>query len=219
MKCDPILGEKIKKHLEELGIETPMKDWYHNMTDDQKIDIISKSMNDIMKVLGYDVTDDSLVGTPDRVAKMWVKELMWGLDKNKFPKVTTIENKMNYDEMLVEKDITIKSVCEHHFVTIIGKAHVAYIPNKKIIGLSKINRICNYFARRGQVQERLTVQILEALKYILETENVAVVLNCEHFCVITRGIEDTSSKTVTSALGGVFRSDYKVRSEFMELIK
>jgi GTP cyclohydrolase I len=176
-------------------------------------------MEGIMQTLGMDLQDDSLADTPKRVAKMYVNEHYWGLHPENFPKVTLIENKMGYDEMLIEKDITVMSNCEHHFVTIEGKAHVAYMPKDKVIGLSKLNRVVEYFSRRPQVQERLTSQIFEALKFILGTEHVAVVINAKHYCVISRGVGDQTSYTMTSALGGVFRDIPEVRKEFLALVK
>ena len=172
-----------------------------------------------MELLELDLSDDSLKDTPRRVAKMFMNEIFWGLDYDNFPKITTVENKMKYDEMILEKDINVMSVCEHHFVTIHGKAHVAYIPNKKVLGLSKMNRVVEFFSRRPQIQERLTEQIYYALNYILETENVAVVIEAEHFCVKARGVEDSNSSTVTSKLGGDFKSNSSLRQEFLKLIK
>src|SRR5882672_4252441 len=162
-KSDPELGWQVQRHLNELGLATPTKlsTWQE---EEKRVAVITKAMKTVMKTLGYDPKDDSLQDTPARVAKMWVKEVMWGLDPEKFPKITTIENKMKYDEMLVEKNITVKSLCEHHLVYFGGRAHVAYIPDQVIVGLSKLNRVVEYFAHRAQVQERLTAQILEALK-------------------------------------------------------
>ncbi|AGN30172.1 GTP cyclohydrolase I [Vibrio phage nt-1] len=217
-KCDAELGRKIEEHLREIGMNTPMRE-DNGITDDVKIQYIESSFTDIMNVLGLDLSDDSLVDTPRRVAKMLVKETMWGLKPENFPKCTAIDNKMNYDEIVCETGITVMSQCEHHFVTIDGKATVAYIPNKKVLGLSKMNRIVEYFSRRPQVQERLTIQIAEALKLILETDNVAVVLDCEHYCVKSRGVEDHTSSTVTSSLSGVFRTKPEARAEFMALAR
>jgi GTP cyclohydrolase I len=216
-KCDPILGKKVHEHLLALGIETPTNGHLHSC-EEWKLAEIEKSIARAMEVLGLDLSDDSLIETPKRVAKMWVKEKFWGLDPAKFPKVTTIENKMRYDEMLIEKNVKVMSDCEHHLVQIAGVAHVGYMPKSKVIGLSKINRVVDYFSRRPQVQERITTQIGEALKYILETPDVAVVVEAKHYCVISRGIEDVNSTTMTSFLGGSFRSNPDVRKEFFSLI-
>jgi GTP cyclohydrolase I len=170
-----------------------------------------------MEILGLDLTDDSLMETPNRVSKMYVNEIFWGLDYENFPKCTAVDNKMKYDEMVVEKDITVMSNCEHHFVIIDGLATVAYLPNKKVLGLSKMNRIVEFFAKRPQIQERLTNQIAAALQFILETEDVAVTINASHYCVKARGVEDYNSSTITSFLGGKFRTDTLVRSEFLAL--
>ena len=157
--------------------------------------------------------------TPTRLAKMYVDELYWGLDYNNFPKCTAIENKMGYDEMVLEKNVTVLSTCEHHFVTIDGLAAIAYIPNKKVIGLSKLNRIVEFFSKRPQVQERLTEQIYHTLTYILGTEDVAVVIDAVHFCVRSRGVRDYNSSTITSKLGGRFKSNPALRAEFLSLSK
>lgn len=216
-KIDPILGKKVNDHLTALGVQTPIIE--NNLSETQKIDIIQEKMVDIFNALGLDLTDDSLSETPKRIAKMFVKEIYWALDYEKFPKCTTIENKMGYDEMVFERDIKVMSECEHHLRPIMGKANVAYFPKEKVIGLSKINRIVDYFARRPQVQERLAEQIYHALSYILETDDVAVVIDAQHFCVIQRGAEDVSSHTVTSKLGGRFRTTPEVRSEFLSFIR
>lgn len=216
-KTDAALGAKVEAHLKELGIHTPttMK---LKLDDAFKIQEIEHYTQKIWEILGLDMTDDSLEETPQRIAKMMVKEIYWGLSPEHFPKITTIENKMKYNEMLVERNIAVMSACEHHGVTIDGIAHVAYIPKNKVIGLSKINRVVNYFARRPQVQERLTSQILETLKFILETDDVAVVIDAVHYCVKSRGIQDQSSRTMTSALSGVFKEG-PVRAEFLSLTK
>jgi GTP cyclohydrolase I len=216
-KVDPVLGKQVEEHLRKLNLHTPTTELL-STPDKKKIAKIEKAMTDVMTTLGMDLTDDSLIDTPKRVAKMFVNEHYWGLHPENFPKVTLIENKMNYDEMLIEKDITVMSNCEHHLVTIEGKAHVAYMPNGKVIGLSKLNRVVEYFSRRPQVQERLTSQIFEALKFILGTENVAVVVNAKHYCVVSRGVGDQSSYTMTSALGGYFRDRIEVRKEFLSLV-
>ena len=215
-KCDPELGLRVHKHLVDMGVETP----FFETSDypDRKVKKIEKHFGEIMNVLGMDMTDDSLQDSPRRVAKMFVNELFYGLDISSFPKCTTVENKMKYDEMVLERDINVTSVCEHHFVTIDGVAHVAYIPNQKVMGLSKLNRVVDYFSRRPQIQERLTEQIYHALSYILETENVAVVIDADHLCVKARGVQDPHSSTVTSKLGGGFK-DSALRQEFMSLIR
>lgn len=217
-KTDPELGWKIHEHLKEVGVETPGVG-AHTVFDNRKdrIEIIEKKFADIMECLGLDLSDDSLEETPKRVAKMYVNEIFWGLDPEAFPKCTAVDNKMKYDEMVVEKDINVQSNCEHHFVVIDGLATVAYIPNDKVLGLSKMNRIVEYFSKRPQIQERLAEQIFHALCYILDTENVAVVIHAKHYCVRSRGVEDTGSHTVTSKLGGAFREDPAVRAEFLNL--
>lgn len=216
-KCDPELGLKVHKFLVSRGVETPFLETSEYA--DRKVKKIEKHFTAIMETLGMDLSDDSLQDSPARVAKMFVNELFWGLDPAMFPKCTAIENKMGYDEMVLERDIGVTSCCEHHFVTISGSAHVAYIPKNKVLGLSKLNRVVEYFSRRPQVQERLAEQIYHALAFILETEDVAVVIDAEHFCVKARGIQDPHSTTVTSKLGGVFKSKPEVRAEFMNLIK
>ena len=157
--------------------------------------------------------------TPKRVAKMYVNEIFWGLDYEAFPKCTAVDNKMKYDEMVIERNINVQSNCEHHFVVIDGLATVAYIPNEKVLGLSKLNRVVEYFAKRPQIQERLTEQVYYALQYILETDNIAVVVDAQHYCVKSRGVEDTGSSTITTKLGGCFKHDPQARAEFMAIIK
>lgn len=215
-KCDPELGQKVHQHLVNMGVETPT--FQHNMDRKDKIAEIEKSFNHIMQVLGLDLSDDSLIETPKRVAKMYVNEIFWGLDYEAFPKCTTVDNKMKYDEMVIERNVNVQSNCEHHFVVIDGLATVAYIPNEKVLGLSKINRVVEYFSKRPQIQERLTEQIYHALQYILETDNIAVVIDAQHYCVKSRGVEDTGSSTVTSKLGGCFKTDDRVRAEFMSIV-
>jgi GTP cyclohydrolase I len=214
-KTDPELGRKIHEHLVKMGVETPMK--YNDLDRKEKIEIIERNFEQIMTVLGLDVRDDSLAETPKRVAKMYVNEIFWGLDYDAFPKCTTVDNKMAYDEMVVERNVIVMSNCEHHFVTIDGLATVAYVPNKKVLGLSKINRIVEYFSKRPQIQERLTEQVFHTLCYILETENVAVMIHARHYCVRSRGVEDTGSTTITSKLGGGFKTDPSARAEFLRL--
>lgn len=189
------------------SIDTPMRADAFDKSDDQKIDEIADHFAAIMDILGLDRTDDSLKGTPYRVAKMYVKEIFSGLHPDNKPKIALFENKYHYNEMLVEKNISFYSNCEHHFVPIIGRAHVAYISNGAVIGLSKLNRIVQYFAKRPQVQERLTVQIGEELKRVLGTEDVAVIIDAKHLCVSSRGIKDETSATVTSYFSGKFSQD------------
>lgn len=215
-KLDPKMGELVHRYLVENGVETPMSGIPCTFTDEERRNIIEQHFREIMGTLGLDLKDDSLAETPKRIAKMYINEIFWGLDYNNFPKVTTIENKMQYTTMLLEKDISVKSQCEHHFLPFIGKAYVAYLPNTKIIGLSKINRVVEFFSRRPQVQERLTEQVFHALCYILDTDDVAVCIKSEHTCVKLRGVEDNSD-TITSRLGGGFY-DGALRSEFYHLI-
>lgn len=217
-KINPDLGKQVHQHLLALGLETPMhKDAFESFPS-EKIEIIESKMIDVLSALGLDLTDDSLCETPKRVAKMLVNELCYGLDPSHFPKCTTIENKMDAG-MVIEKDINVTSICEHHLVTIDGLATVAYIPNKKVLGLSKINRIVDYFSRRPQVQERLTNQIWHALHYILGTESIAVYIDAVHFCVKSRGVNDQTSHTITNKLGGAFKADPSTRAEFMSIAK
>lgn len=197
--------------------ETPMRDDAFELSDDTKIKLIEERFREIMDILGLDLTDDSLNGTPHRVAKMYVKEIFSGLNPENKPKPTMFENLYKYNEMLVERDITFYSNCEHHFVPIYGKAHVAYISSGKVIGLSKINRIVQYYARRPQVQERLTMQIGKELEKMLETKNVAVILDADHMCVSSRGVQDTSSSTITSYYGGKFMEE-QTRNEFLKYL-
>jgi len=199
------------------SFETPMREDAFDIDDATKKQKIEKHFREIMLLLGLDLNDDSLSGTPQRVAKMYIEEIFSGLDPKNKPKVALFENKYRYNEMLVEKDITLFSNCEHHFVPIIGKAHVAYISNGKVIGLSKINRIVQYFAKRPQVQERLTMQIGNELQEILQTKDVAVVIDAEHLCVSSRGIKDVNSSTTTAFYGGKFQEESK-RQEFLSYI-
>jgi GTP cyclohydrolase I len=192
------------------GLETPMKSNAFKISDEEKKQKIAILFEEIMDVMGLDLTDDSLRGTPERVAKMYVDEIFSGLNPKNKPKVALFDNKYQYNQMLVEKNITLYSNCEHHFVPIIGKAHVAYISSGKVIGLSKLNRIVQYYAKRPQVQERLTNQIANELKTILETEDVAVIIDAKHLCVSSRGIKDDTSSTVTAYYGGVFNSSQKI---------
>ena len=222
LKTDPALGRAIHKHLIDNGVETPTiharNPEYETIDRQTKIELIEGYFNQIMSILGLDLTDDSLVETPKRVAKMYVNEIFWGLDFDAFPKCTTVENKMNYDEMVVERNVNVQSNCEHHFVIIDGLATVGYIPKDKVLGLSKINRIVEYFSKRPQIQERLTEQVYYALQYILGTDDIAVVIDAQHYCVKSRGVEDVGSSTVTSKLGGCFRTNPEVRTEFMSIV-
>ncbi len=192
------------------GLQTPMKADAFEMSDDDKKLKISGLFAEIMDVMGLDLTDDSLKGTPNRVAKMYIDEIFSGLNPANKPKVALFDNKYQYNQMLVEKNITFYSNCEHHFVPIIGKAHIAYISSGKVIGLSKINRIVQYYAKRPQVQERLTNQIAAELSEILETKDIAVIIDAKHLCVSSRGIKDDTSATVTSFYGGVFNTPNKI---------
>ena len=216
-KTDPVLGKKVHEYLMSVGVETPVID--NGLSRKEKIDMIENNFKEIVTTLGLDLEDDSLTDTPKRVAKMYVNEIFWGLDYDAFPKVTVVDNKMKYNEMVVEKGISVQSYCEHHFVNIDGLATVAYIPNNKVLGLSKMNRVVEYFSRRPQIQERLTEQIYHALSFILETENVALTIDAKHFCVKSRGVEDTECSTITSRLGGNFKAHPEVRAEFLALLK
>lgn len=219
MKTDKDLGKRVNEYLTSMGVETPVVLSKLKEPNEEKIHQIQNLFSEIMDILGLDLKDDSLVDTPKRVAKMYVNEIFGGLDYDNFPKCTTVENKMKYDEMVVERKITAISSCEHHFVTIDQKVDIAYIPKNKVLGLSKLNRIAKFFAQRPQIQERYTEQLYYALSFILETEDIAIVVNGKHYCVAQRGVEDTSSWTVTSKLGGSFKTNPMVRKEFMDLIK
>lgn len=200
------------------SFDTPLRDDAFNLDDKSKIEAIKKDVASIMQTLGLDLTDDSLKGTPNRVAKMFVKEIFGGLHPDNKPKASTFDNKYKYGEMLVEKNITLYSTCEHHLLPIVGRAHVAYISKGKVIGLSKMNRIVDYFAKRPQVQERLTIQVVRELQKALGTDDVACVIDAKHLCVNSRGIRDIESSTVTSEFGGAFKDD-NVRREFLDYIK
>ena len=199
-------------------LETPLRDDAFAISDDEKIDRIQDNVTDILLTLGMDLTDDSLRGTPKRVAKMFVKELFGGLHPDRRPSLSTFENKYKYNEMLVEKNITLYSTCEHHLLPIVGKAHVAYISNGSVVGLSKMNRIVDYYAKRPQVQERLNRQIVKELQQVLNTDNVACVIDAKHLCVNSRGIRDISSSTVTGEFGGVFQEESR-KNEFLKYIQ
>jgi len=199
------------------NLDTPMRAGAFDLSAEEKVDLIEEKFADILSILGMDLEDDSLRGTPRRVAKMYVNEIFQGLDPENKPLAKLFDNKYRYGQMLVEKNINVHSYCEHHLVPILGKSHVAYISSGKVIGLSKINRIVRYFAKRPQVQERLTEQIAAELKKVLETEHVAVIIDAEHMCVATRGIEDTGSSTITSHYSGKFLED-SYRSEYLKHI-
>jgi len=199
--------------------QTPLKANAFVLSEEEKIEKIQEHVAAILDILGMDLTDDSLKGTPKRVAKAYVKEIFGGLNPERRPSASTFENKYEYGEMLVEKNITLYSTCEHHLLPIIGKAHIAYISNGNVVGLSKMNRIVDYFAKRPQVQERLTLQIIEELQRILKTENVACIIDAKHLCVNSRGIRDVASSTVTAEYGGVFKNDETLRKEFLSYIQ
>ncbi|QDO92660.1 GTP cyclohydrolase I FolE [Formosa sediminum] len=198
--------------------DTPMRADAFDISDEEKIKSIKADVHHIMETLGLDLTDDSLKGTPNRVAKMFVKEIFGGLNPNKKPTASTFDNKYKYGEMLVEKNITLYSTCEHHLLPIVGRAHVAYISNGNVVGLSKMNRIVDFYAKRPQVQERLTIQIVKELQNVLGTEDVACIIDAKHLCVNSRGIRDIESSTVTAEFGGQFK-EKNTRREFIEYIK
>ena|SRR5690554_4814898 len=198
--------------------DTPIRSDAFEMSDNEKINKIEYHFTQIMETLGLNLYDDSLCGTPKRVAKMFVKEMFSGLNPDNKPEISLFENKYGYKKMLIEKDITLYSNCEHHFVPIIGKVHVAYIPDKQVIGLSKINRLVQYYAKRPQVQERLTIQISEALQEVLQHNDVAVVIEADHLCVASRGIKDTNSITLTAHYSGKFENENAIQQEFLSHI-
>lgn len=200
---------------EILAAVTPTPVVENHLSRQEKITLISEKFRDILAALGMDLTNDSLRESPERIARMYVNEIFSGLDPENFPKITVIENDMKYDQMIVVRDVTVLSTCEHHFVTIDGRATIAYIPKDKVIGLSKINRIADFFARRPQVQERLTKQIADCLVHVLGTEHVGVHINAKHYCVVSRGVEDAASTTTTSDLRGDFKNDPRTRTEFL----
>ncbi|EAT11350.1 GTP cyclohydrolase I FolE [Bermanella marisrubri] len=203
----------VRDMLVEKGLETPLND--NGLSSEVKRERIEGYFTEILGTLGLDLDDDSLNETPHRMAKLYVNEIFSGLDYSNFPRISVIENKMSVDEMVKISEIQVSSTCEHHLITIDGKAKVAYIPNKKIIGLSKINRLVRFFAQRPQVQERLTQQILVALQALLETDNVAVSIDATHYCVKARGVMDVNSETSTTALGGIFKTNIHTRAEFL----
>jgi GTP cyclohydrolase I len=197
--------------------KTPLREDAFVLTDEEKINRLEKNVFEMMHTLGMDMTDDSLKDTPGRVAKMWVKEIFVGLHPENRTKISVFENKYKYGEMLIEKNIGVYSTCEHHLLPVIGKAHIAYISTGTVIGLSKLNRIVRHYAKRPQVQERMTKQIVEDLKQVLHTEDVACIIDAKHFCVITRGIEDVNSSTITAEFGGKFKNS-EVKKEFLDLL-
>ena len=198
--------------------KNPVREDAFDISDDEKIERIKKDVENILITLGMDLTDDSLKGTPNRVAKMFVKEIFGGLNPAKKPGASTFENNYKYGEMLVEKNFTVYSTCEHHLLPIVGRAHVAYISNGRVVGLSKINRIVDYYSKRPQVQERLTMQIVQELQIALDTEDVACIIDAKHLCVNSRGIKDIESSTITSEFGGKFKNE-QTRRELLEYIK
>jgi len=208
---DAEVGYQVRERLIDLGVETPFKS--HHVPNRSKVNDLFTAF---LEELGLDLQDDSIMDTPRRLTKLYLDEYCSGLDYGNFPKATVVENKMQVDEMVLERDISVRSLCEHHFLPIIGNAFVAYLPNQKVLGISKINRIVDFFSRRPQIQERLTLQIYHALSYLLETDNVAIIIQGEHMCVQTRGVEDPCSDTVTSKLGGKFK-DGALRAEFITL--
>lgn len=219
------LSDRSMSKLKEIGdnhistnAETPLRKDAFELSETEKMQRIEKNIEEVMQTLGLDLNDDSLQGTPKRVAKMFVQEIFGGLNPNRRPKMSTFENQYKYGEMLVEKNIGVYSTCEHHLLPVIGRAHIGYISSGRVIGLSKLNRIVNYYAKRPQVQERLTVQIVQDLKKVLNTDDVACVIDAKHMCVITRGIEDTESSTITSEFGGKFK-DPIVKREFLDYIR
>ncbi len=214
-----------EQHYDDMGddhiaseVETPLRDNAFELSDEEKIEKIQGHFKEIMNTIGMDMSDDSLKGTPKRVAKMFVSEIFGGLNPDKKPKMSTFDNKYKYNQMLVEKDITVYSTCEHHFLPIVGRAHIGYISNGRVIGLSKMNRIVDYFARRPQVQERLTMQIVKTMQEALGTKDVACVIDAKHLCVNSRGIRDIESSTITAELGGLFKHDATTRKEFLHYI-
>ena len=210
--------ELIDQDHKNFSIETPLRDDAFEISDDEKISIIQKNVKEILETLGMDMTDDSLKGTPKRVAKAYVKELFGGLDPKNLPTSSTFDNKYQYGEMLVEKNITVFSTCEHHLLPIYGKAHVAYFAKDRVVGLSKMNRIVDYYSRRPQVQERLNIQIVKALQEILNTDDVACIIDAKHMCVNSRGIRHIDCSTVTGEFGGKFK-DKLTKREFLDYIR
>jgi GTP cyclohydrolase I len=221
MKLDKLLDDSIDLHEDDhlsSSAVTPLRPDAFELTDQEKIELIRQDVAHILETLGMDLKDDSIKGTPMRVAKMFVKEIFAGLHPDRKPNASTFENKYNYGEMLVEKNITLYSTCEHHLLPIVGKAHVAYISNGTVVGLSKMNRIVEYFAKRPQVQERMTMQIVQALQEVLNTQDVACVIDAKHLCVNSRGIKDIDSSTVTAEYGGKFKEP-ETKKEFLEYLQ
>ncbi len=221
MKMNKVLDKELVELLGDnhqmTSAETPLRVDAFNKTDSQKKEVIEKHFYEIMHELGLDMTDDSLQGTPHRVAKMFVEEIFSGLNPSNKPKISVFDNSYQYDKMLVEANISFNSTCEHHFLPIIGKAHIGYVSSGKVIGLSKLNRIVDYYSRRPQVQERLIMQIFNELKEILDTENVIVVMEAKHLCVSSRGIKDESSFTSTIQYGGIF-NEKENRNDFFNMV-
>ncbi|MGB6092176.1 MAG: GTP cyclohydrolase I FolE [Moheibacter sp.] len=217
MSDNELYDEMGDDHVLSAG-DTPLRRDAFEMSDEDKISSIESDFKKIMITLGLDLTDDSLKGTPKRVAKMFVKEIFKGIKPENMPKMSTFENKYKYNQMLVEKDIAVYSTCEHHFLPIVGQAHIGYISNGRVLGLSKMNRIVEYYAKRPQVQERLTMQIVKAMQHSLGTMDVACVIEAKHLCVNSRGIQDIDSSTVTAELGGMFGTDPNTRREFLHYI-
>jgi len=221
MKIENLISEESndeREHHFSNAVNTPLRENAFDISNEEKIVLIQEKVAEILDILGMDLTDDSLKGTPKRVAKMYVNEIFGGLHPNNKPKSSTFKNSYKYGEMLVEKNIVLYSTCEHHLLPIVGKAHVAYISNGSVVGLSKINRIVDYYAKRPQVQERLTLQIVQELQKVLNTKDVACVIDAKHLCVNSRGIRDVNSSTVTSELGGRFKED-ATKKEFLNYIR
>ena len=216
--CDKHLHDEMGDDHISANLETPLRADAFELSAEEKVEKIEADFRNIMETLGLDLTDDSLKGTPKRVAKMFVKEIFGGLLPERKPGMSTFENKYNYNEMLVEKDIVVYSTCEHHFLPIVGRAHVGYISKGKVIGLSKMNRIVEYYAKRPQVQERLTMQIVKAMQEALGTDDVACIIDAKHLCVNSRGIKDIESRTVTAEYGGAFKDNEQLRKEFISYI-
>lgn len=216
--CDKHLHDEIGDDHMSANLETPLRDDAFELSVEEKVAMIESDFRHIMETLGLDLTDDSLKGTPKRVAKMFVKEIFGGLLPERKPGMSTFENKYNYNQMLVEKDIVVYSTCEHHFLPIVGRAHVGYISKGKVIGLSKMNRIVEYYAKRPQVQERLTMQVVKAMQDALGTDDVACIIDAKHLCVNSRGIKDIESSTVTAEFGGAFKDNEQLRKEFIAYI-
>ncbi|WP_291051576.1 MULTISPECIES: GTP cyclohydrolase I FolE [unclassified Empedobacter] len=216
--CDKHLHDEMGDDHISANLETPLRADAFELSAEEKVEKIEADFRNIMETLGLDLTDDSLKGTPKRVAKMFVKEIFGGLLPERKPGMSTFENKYNYNQMLVEKDIVVYSTCEHHFLPIVGRAHVGYISKGKVIGLSKMNRIVEYYAKRPQVQERLTMQIVKAMQEALGTNDVACIIDAKHLCVNSRGIKDIESSTVTAEYGGAFKDNEQLRKEFISYI-